>query len=139
MKKRGQRRFNGTDADAEVSMTPMIDVVFQLLIYFLVTFSAADVLAFLDVSRPAPDAAQTENRPPADMIRIAVLKEDFAINGRGVSDDELDVLIQKLAAISTRQTVLVNCEDESLHGRLIQVLDLCASHDLNQIAVLSAK
>lgn len=120
-------------------MTPMIDVVFQLLIYFLVTFSTADVLAHLDISRPSPDAAQSKQPPPVDMIRIAVLKDGFAINGRSVSDEELKTLLEKLATISTNQTVLVNCADQSLHGRLIEVLDLCASSGLTKIAVMSGK
>ncbi|MDF7798037.1 biopolymer transporter ExbD [Pontiellaceae bacterium B1224] len=139
MRRNKNRRFSGTDSDIELSMTPMIDVVFQLLIYFLVTFSTADVLARLDISRPAPDAAQSQQTPPADMIRVAVLQEGFAINGRAVSEGELDALLKKLAAISLKQTVLVNCDDQSLHGKLIQTLDMCASHGLTQIAVMSGK
>lgn len=120
-------------------MTPMIDVVFQLLIYFLVTFSTADVLAHLDISRPSPEAAPSKQTPPADMIRVAVLKDGFAINGRNVTEQQLNDLLKKLAAVSTKQTVLVNCDDQSLHGRLIEVLDRCAAHGLTQIAVMSGK
>ncbi|MEI6892743.1 MAG: biopolymer transporter ExbD [Pontiella sp.] len=136
MRRKNRRPLTPPAGDIDVSMTPMIDVVFQLLIYFLVTFSAADVLAFLDISRPAPDIEQS--MPPADMIRIAVLKQGFAMNGRPVSDEELEGLIRQLALVSTKQTVLVNCEEQSLHGRLIQVLDLCASHKLTQISVMSS-
>ncbi|MDF7808411.1 biopolymer transporter ExbD [Pontiellaceae bacterium B12219] len=139
MRRNKNRRFANTNDEIELSMTPMIDVVFQLLIYFLVTFSTADVLALLDISRPAPDAAQSQQTPPADMIRVAVLKEGFAINGRAVSVEELDALLKKLAQISTKQTVMVNCDDQSLHGKLIQALDMCASHGLTQIAVMSGK
>lgn len=119
-------------------MTPMIDVVFQLLIYFLVTFSTADILAHLDISRPSPDAAQKQ-QPPADMIRVAVLPQGFAINGREVTEEELSVMLRKLASVSTRQTVLVSCDDQSLHGRLIKALDLCAENKLTQISVMSGK
>ena len=139
MGRKKQRRFAHTNEDIEVSMTPMIDVVFQLLIYFIVTFSTADVLAHLDISRPSPDAAPSKQPPPADMIRIAVMKDGFGINGRSVSDAELDELLRKLASVSTKQTVLVNCNDESLHRRLIHALDMCASHGLTQIAVMSGK
>ena len=139
MRRKGQRRLAHTNEDIEVSMTPMIDVVFQLLIYFLVTFSTADVLAHLDISRPSPDAAPSKQAPPADMIRVAVLKDGFAINGRNVTEEQLNDLLKKLADISTKQTVLVNCDDESLHGRLIEVLDRCASHGLTKIAVMSGK
>ena len=120
-------------------MTPMIDVVFQLLIYFLVTFAAADVLAHLDISRPAPDQAASRQSPPADMIRVAVLPEGYAINGREVTDEELAAMLRRLASISTKQMVAVSCDDQSIHGRLINVLDMCAENDLTQIAVMSGR
>lgn len=139
MRRNKNRRFAGTESEMEVSMTPMIDVVFQLLIYFLVTFSTADVLAHLDISRPAPDAAQQEASPSADMIRVAVMPAGYAINGREVSGEELGNLLRRLASVSTQQTVLVVCDDRSLHGKLIRVLDLCAESGLTQISVMSGQ
>ena len=50
---RARKRPEG--AQAELEMTPMIDVVFQLLIYFIVTTKPIDVITNLDVFRPAPD------------------------------------------------------------------------------------
>lgn len=138
MRRGKQRRRGEGEADVELSMTPMIDVVFQLLIYFLVTFSAADLLANLDISRPAPDAAASES-PPADMIRIAVAEAGYAINGREVSGEELNRLLEVLAEVSVDQTVLVNCSDTSLHGRLVEVLDQCAASGLTKIAVMSGQ
>ena len=139
MRRNKQRRFAGTDDDIELSMTPMIDVVFQLLIYFLVTFSTADVLAHLDISRPSPEAAQKQTPPPADMIRVAVLPKGYAINGRKMTEVELETMLKRLSSISTKQTVLVTCDDRSLHGRLIQVLDMCAESGLTHISVMSGK
>lgn len=139
MRRKGKRRFSGTETDIEVSMTPMIDVVFQLLIYFLVTFSAADLLSFLDISRPAPEVGKSESPPSADMIRIAVLADGFSINGRTASGEELRTLVGKLASVSKEQTVAVNCADDALHGRLIQVLDWCAENGLSNLAVMSGK
>ena len=120
-------------------MTPMIDVVFQLLIYFLVTFSTADVLAHLEISRPKAEASQSIPKPAMDMIRVAVLPSGYAINGREVTKGELDALLGKLAQISTKQTVLITCDDKSLHGRLIEVLDTCAKTGLVQVSVMSGK
>ncbi|MEE9369685.1 MAG: biopolymer transporter ExbD [Pontiella sp.] len=139
MRRNKQRRFSEAESDIELSMTPMIDVVFQLLIYFLVTFSTADVLAHLDISRPKPDAAPQQEKPPADMIRVAVLPNGYAINGREMTGIELETMLRRLANISTKQTVLVTCDDKSLHGRLIQVLDMCAENGLSKISVMSGK
>ena len=120
-------------------MTPMIDVVFQLLIYFLVTFSTPDVLAHLDISRPAPDASQTELRTPPKMIRVNVYEEGFSLNGRAVSKDELRHILNRLAGFSKSQTVLITCGSRSLHARLVDVLDICAECGLNKLSVVSAE
>lgn len=125
-------------------MTPMIDVVFQLLIYFLVTFSTPDVLAHLDISRPAPDSSQTEQRTPPKMIRVNVYAEGgteggYSLNGRTVTRAELTVLLARLADISRNQTVLITCAGGSAHDKLIGVLDLCAAHGLSKISVVSAE
>jgi biopolymer transport protein ExbD len=125
-------------------MTPMIDVVFQLLIYFLVTFSTPDVLAHLDISRPAPDATQTEQRTPPKMIRILVhagagLESGYSLNGRTVTRAELAGLLARLAEISRNQSVLIHCAGGSAHDKLIGVLDLCAANGLTKLSVVSAE
>ncbi len=123
----------------EVSMTPMIDVVFQLLIYFLVTFTTPDVLAHLDISRPAPDASQTEQRTPPKMIRVNIYVDGYSLNGRAVSKEELARILTRLAGFSTSQTVLITCAGGSEHARLIDVLDICAACGLNKLSVVSAQ
>jgi len=120
-------------------MTPMIDVVFQLLIYFLVTFSTPDVMAHLDISRPAPDPSQTEQRTPPRMIRVNVYSDGYSINGRAVSPAELNSLLGRLAGLSRNQTILITAASESDHDRLIRVLDICAEHGLSKISVVSAE
>jgi biopolymer transport protein ExbD len=120
-------------------MTPMIDVVFQLLIYFLVTFSTPDVLAHLDVSRPAPDPSQTEKPTSPNMIRINLSAEGVSLNGRMMTHQELGSVLKRLAGISTSQTVLITCAGESEHADLVGILDLCAECGLNQLSVVSAQ
>lgn len=123
----------------DVSMTPMIDVVFQLLIYFLVTFSTPDVLAHLDISRPAPDSSQTEQRTPPKMIRVNIYADGYSLNGRAVSKPELERILTRLAGISTSQTVLITCAGSSEHEQLVTVLDICAAAGLNKLSVVSAE
>ena len=85
---------------ADVPMTPMIDVVFQLLIYFLVTFEATDVMAHLDVFTPSPDSKPPkEDKPPPNLIKIVVFPDGYTINDKQVTVESLDRLLNKLAAI----------------------------------------
>lgn len=134
-----RRRKNLNESEMEVSMTPMIDVVFQLLIYFLVTFTTPDVLAHLDISRPAPDPSQSEQRTPPKMIRVNIYADGYSLNGRAVSKNELGNILRRLASFSTSQTVLITCAGASEHARLIDVLDICAESGLNKLSVVSAE
>lgn len=134
-----KRRKNLTEESVEVSMTPMIDVVFQLLIYFLVTFTTPDVLAHLDISRPAPDKTQTEQRTPPKMIRVNIYAEGYSLNGRAVSKKELGNILRRLASFSKSQTVLITCSGSSAHAKLVDVLDICAESGLSKLSVVSAE
>ena len=131
-----QRRRTETPP-ADLPMTPMIDVVFQLLIYFLVTIHPMDVIANLDVFRPSPEAKQEQPQTPPKMIRITVFTDGYTINDRPVDSPELDRLLTKLASIDKNQTILIMCTARSPHRRLIEVLDLCAKSGLANLSVVS--
>jgi len=125
-------------------MTPMIDVVFQLLIYFLVTFSTPDVLAHLDISRPAPDSSNTEKRTPPKMIRVNIYsdggqEEGYSLNGRVVSRKDLNAILNRLGGFSKNQTVLITCAGNAAHAKLIGILDTCAESGLSNLSVVSAE
>ncbi len=131
--KRRKRETKG----GELEMTPMIDVVFQLLIYFVVTIKPVDVSAHLDVFRPSTGAPPEEQSQPPKMIRIEVLPGAVAINGRTVDAFTLGEILDKLGAISKTQTVMIMCAADSEHDLLIKVLDRCASAGLVNLSVVS--
>ena len=118
-------------------MTPMIDIVFQLLIYFLVTFETPDVLAHLDVFRPAPDSQEQKQDEPPKMINIEIYSNGITINGREVNNATLRRLLGKLASIDRSQTIVIKCAAESAHVDLIDILDACAENKLTNLSVVS--
>lgn len=122
---------------ADLPMTPMIDVVFQLLIFFIVTLKPIDVLAHLDVSRPSPEKQKTQLDVPKNLIRIGVFYDGFAMNDKPVRESDLDGLIEKLAALDRKQTILIMCSGAAPHEMLIKVLNMCAKHQLANLSVIS--
>ena len=132
-----QRKRADTGLVGEIPMTPMIDIVFQLLVYFLVTLKPQDVIAHLDVFRPSPEATREETRTPPKMIRIVVFPDGYTINDRTVSLEELGRLLMKLAALDREQTIMIACTSMSRHENLIEVLDLCARAGLVNLSVIS--
>jgi biopolymer transport protein ExbD len=133
-----KRKRISTDEQVQLQMTPMIDVVFQLLIFFIVTLKQEDILSHLDVSRPAPD--QTV-RPPEkqldELLTIEVYKDGYIMQGRRVPLSTLDRRLTKLAEYSKDISVIIKCTADSPHKNLIQLLDICAKADLHNLSVFS--
>ena len=125
-----------TNKKAELQITPLIDVVFLLLIYFMVTASLIKKEADLAFMLPA----KVETAEPI-MLPIEVLIEvtemgDIMIEGMifGQGTSNLDDLIGQLsqyrqAADSSGSELIVNIlpDDKALHARIIKVMDACAA------------
>jgi biopolymer transport protein ExbD len=125
------------DVSGDVQMTPMIDVVFQLLVYFIVTIKPIDVAAHLDVFRPSAQSAPKESKTPPRMIRIQIFNGALLVNDRSLDMPGLIRILDKLGAISRTQTVVISCARDSRHERLVEVLNACARAGLTNLSVTS--
>ncbi|MDD5706315.1 MAG: biopolymer transporter ExbD [Kiritimatiellae bacterium] len=130
------RRAKLSAEDPKLEMTPMIDVVFQLLIFFVVTLKQEDILSRLMAARPAPDPnAVPENQP--ELINIAIHRGGFLFKGRPVTLEGLDRQIERYAALSKTANVLVRCTADSPHAFLVQALDICNKHGMQNLSIFS--
>lgn len=122
--------------ECSLDMTPMIDVVFQLMIFFIVTLKQDDILSNLDALRPAPDPNAREELK-AEPLTILVGREGLFFQGTVFSEDRLRISLAKIARTNPDQTVLVKCTGDSYHGDLVRALDVCNSVGLRNISVFS--
>ncbi len=132
-----RKRRRSTFTAGELNLTAMIDVAFQLLSFFLISARPVDVLTNLDVFRPqAEKSSQQESQ--AKIIRVTVFPDGFTINDRGVDSRQLTSLLGRLADLDKTQTVLIQCTNESPHGKLIELLDICSKLGLVNLSVVSS-
>ncbi len=108
---------------AELELAPMIDVVFLLLIFFIVTWQFARFERDMDISVPAAEEAEDTDRQTGEII--VNVREDGSIilNGRTVTESEL---LNKLKAISEAypdQAVILRGSSEANFQAIINVLD----------------
>ena len=94
--------------DAKLDMTPMIDVVFQLLIYFIVTTKPIDVITNLDVFRPAPDKNAPPDQKPPNLVRIGVFQDGYTVNDVSATPELLDTALAKVASIDAGRTYMMH-------------------------------
>lgn len=118
-----------------LDMTPMIDVVFQLLIFFVVTLKQEDILAKLSAARPAPGTEKSETQP--ELINVIVAPQGFIFNGRPMRLPELERGIERLSGYSKSAMVVIKCTADSPHSFLVQVLDICNKHGMINLSIFS--
>jgi len=118
-------------------MTPMIDVVFQLLIFFIVALKQEDILSHLDIFRPSSDPEQKKEEQVEDLLTIIVHREGFVLRGRRVSARTIEKHLGRLASYSKKISVIIKCSPDSQHSKLVQVLDVCSKVGLKNLSVFS--
>ena len=120
-----------------LDMTPMIDVVFELIIFFVVTIKQEDLFSKLNANRPAPNPNRPNEKVVDEQIVIEVGANGLIYNGRPVSVKELDRNIKLAASVSKKTTVLLQCALDSPHRFLVDALDVCNKHGLQNLSIFS--
>jgi biopolymer transport protein ExbD len=127
---------------AELQITPLIDVVFLLLIYFMVTSSLVKKEADLSFLLPAKvNTTDPISLPIEALIEISDIGDVSMEGMRYGLDGSLNDLVTQLltlkeAASSSGSELIVNIlpADNTLHGRIINVMDACAAAKVKNLS-----
>ena len=115
-----RRRRQRSQQESEVNLTPMLDVVFIMLIFFIVTASFVKE-AGIDVTRPP---AATAERKERGNILVAITENDqIWIDRRQVDERSLRANIERLHAENPQGSVVIQADRNSKNGLLVQVMD----------------
>jgi len=106
----------------EVNLTPMIDVVFQLLIFFMVTAVFA-ITPGLDIKLPEAEESQA---PEKENLFIVVDQDgNMKLNHKSVTFATLrDELAEKRRQLDNTTMIIIQGDERSTHGQIVQVMDI---------------
>ena len=128
----------------QLDMTPMIDVVFELIIFFVVTIKQEDLFTKLNVNRPAPDSSTTTSSQDEILVNIELGRRFdgspqgvIIYNKREVKRDELRKNLREIARTSKKTPIIIKADDKSPHKVLVDVLDICYECELFSVSVFS--
>ena len=127
-----RRRRARQEEDSEVNLTPMLDVVFIMLIFFIVTASFVKE-AGIDISRPP---AATAERKERGNILVAITENDqIWIDRRQVDPRALRANIERLHAENPQGSVVIQADKASKNGLLVQVMDAARLAGVSNVAL----
>lgn len=130
------------DTKLELQIAPLIDVVFLLLIYFMVTASLIKKEGDIGFMLPADVAQDQMIDIPVEVLIEITSDGTVQVEGMRFSRDDLalhDLVIQvsglKQIAESQKSPFFVNVlpHQDALHSRIIDVMDACAAAGVNSL------
>ena len=121
-------------------MTPMIDVVFQLLIYFVLTFEIPDRLSQMNLFRPAPDSKPPPTPQEFDGVTVTIYQDGaFAVDDARMSLDRMQQIFNRAADLDPNQPIIVQVSGNAYHRDMVKVLNMLKIAGMNVISVLSVE
>ena len=132
---------NKKHAPLEISLTPMIDVVFLLLIFFMVTttFSKETVIK---VQLPQAEGLEAERHAQEQVLMVTIDKTgQYFINDKALNDRSLSSLTKKLTALSSNKKIplIINADANAPVQAAINVLDVASKIGFNNITFATQK
>jgi biopolymer transport protein ExbD len=122
---------------SEIDMTPMLDIVFIMLIFFIVTTSFVKEIG-LDVIRPAQSINIIDN--PIKTLSIYVGEDsNIVVNGREVDIRRVEANIQSFLAENNQDSAAVQAHPKAKHGVVTEVINEVKKAGIDKVSVLVGK
>jgi len=119
-------KFRDSSLSSALSMTPLIDVVFLLLIFFLVTSRFEKEERELDIDLPEASQSVPLMEQPSEIVVNMDGEGRIVIDGRERGIDELEAILGQAATDNPlTQTVLIRSDRRAPVGTFINVIDVC--------------
>ncbi len=122
------------NSEANVDMTPMLDIVFIMLIFFIVSTSFLQSTG-LEVLRP-PAKMANPNPAPAIVIQIKD-NGDIWMNNRMVDMARIPANIETMLTQHNHTQVLIDADDQAKHSLVVGVLDQVSTIEELGISIVS--
>jgi biopolymer transport protein ExbD len=123
---------DNADDEANIDITPMLDVVFIMLIFFIVTATFVKESG-IDVNRP--DAATAVKKEKANILIAISENNEIWIDKRLVDIRSVRPNIERLHAENPQGSVVIQADKKAFTETLIQVMDAARSAGVYNVAI----
>ena len=116
-------------------LTPLIDVVFLILIFFMVssTFKKEELALLLTL----PDAHSATQEINKEELNIELSKDEVALKGKKITFEGLDGALEGVK--DKQKPINVRIDKDVTYERVVKLLDLLNKHGLNNLALENQK
>ena len=120
------------EEENEINLTPMLDVVFIMLIFFIVTASFIKE-AGLDVDRPYAPTADSQD-DAAILIAISA-NDEIWIDRRETAPNAVRGMIERLHSENPKGSIVIQADEESTNEMLVVVMEAAKQAGVTNVAI----
>lgn len=113
-------------------MTPLIDVVLLLLIFFVVTSAFVD--REIELQLPDSDSSAIPEEKKKFTIELG-RQGELALNGQRISVTGLDRVIEAESEADNIRSVEIRADRAVIHGRVVEVLGIVKKHGVENVGI----
>ena len=127
-----KKQLGGEEEENEINLTPMLDVVFIMLIFFIVTASFIKE-AGIDVNRP--DAVTADKMEDASILIAISENDEIWIDRREVDPRAVRASIERLHAENPKGSIVIQADEESTNEMLRIVMEAAKQAGVANVAI----
>ena len=120
-------------------IAPMVDIVFLLLIFFLVTWNFSRSETELDVKVPKAREGKETRRAVGEVILNVKSNGTVVMNRRQMNAKELQDTLQKIASRYPDQAVILRGDESTDYRYVVEVLDTCRRANIWNVAFATSR
>lgn len=124
------------EEENEINLTPMLDVVFIMLIFFIVTASFIKE-AGIDVDRP--DAPSADSQDDAAILIAISANDEIWIDRRETEPNAVRGMIERLHAENPKGSIVIQADEESTNEMLVVVMEAAKQAGVTNVAIAALK
>lgn len=126
------RFLKKSEEDYSINLPSMTDIIFLLLIFFMVATVLKDSTRRLDVQLPEARSGQTTE---AQRLTIEMAADGtMSLNGELITQEQLEQQLQPVGADAQR-SVIIKADKRLSYGKVIEIMGLCQASGMADIAV----
>lgn len=110
-----------TKLNAGIDMTPIIDVVFQLLTFFMLTSTYIKTAA---INVDLPNSKTSDIQPVREAVITLYRSGDITLNDKVIAIDELGIKIKELYIKDNNLVVTIRGDKGVSYGKMIETMDI---------------
>jgi len=125
-------RRHATQDEPEINITPMLDIVFIMLIFFIVTTT---FIKETGVTVDKPDALTAESRPQGNILVGVDSDNQVWMNGNQIELSDVRTLVQRARAENPEGSVILIADEQARQGTLVDVMDQVQAAGVRRMAI----